>query len=216
MQAMENDLSRVANIADEHRRVFAAMLTALDDSVGTLLTTLRELRVEKDTLVFLVSDNGGPTAELTSSNGPLRGGKGQLFEGGIRVPFFARWPDRIPAALVFNSPVTTLDLAPTALAAAGVKDAADLDGVDLLPYWRSETKTPPHAVLYWRYGSQFALRSSRWKLVQAGKGNESPQLFDLDADPNETINLAPRESERVAELLQAWRKIDAEMVPPIR
>ena len=87
--------------------------------------------------------------------------KGQLHEGGIRVPFFARWPERIPPGVVFDSPLTTLDLTPTALAAAGVTDVAGLDGIDLLPYWWSEKRTPPHPLLYWRYGAQFALRSGQ-------------------------------------------------------
>ncbi|MEQ1858517.1 MAG: sulfatase-like hydrolase/transferase [Chthoniobacteraceae bacterium] len=213
MQAMEDDLARVAGIADEHRRIFAAMLTSLDDSVGALTGALREHGLEKDTLVVFVGDNGAPTAELTSSNGPLRGGKGQLYEGGVRVPFFARWPGRIPAGGVFTAPVSTLDILPTALAAAGEKPPADLDGVDLLPHWRGETNVPPHATLYWRYGAQFALREGRWKLVHAGKQTE---LFDVDADPGETTDLAAREPERAAELLARWRAIDAPMVAPIR
>jgi len=213
MQAMEGDLARVASIADEHRRIFGGLLTALDDSVGTLLAALREHGVEKDTLIVFVSDNGGPTAELTSGNGPLRGGKGELFEGGIRVPFFARWPGRIPAGSIFTAPVSTLDIAPTALAAAGVHDTAGLDGADLLPHWRGEKSTPPHAALYWRYGPQFALREGRWKLVQATKLAAAPQLFDLDADPGERTDLAVRDPERTAAMLRHWRELDAPMSP---
>ena len=216
MQALDRDLGRVAGIVDEHRRVFAAMLTALDDSVGALLGALREHHLENDTLVVFLSDNGGPTAELTSGNGPLRGGKGQLYEGGIRVPFFARWPGRIPPGILFPAPVSALDIMPTALAAAGVPGRDGLDGVDLLPYWRGDTTSPPHPELYWRFGPQFALREGRWKMVQAGKQGATPQLFDLDADPGEATDLATREPQRAAEMLEHWRALDASMVPAIQ
>ena len=207
MQATERDLARVAGIADEHRRIFAAMLTSLDDSTGVLLAALREHKLDTNTLVFFLSDNGGPTAELTSGNGPLRGGKGQLYEGGIRVPFFAMWPGCIPAGKVFTAPVSSLDIAATVLAAAGVKDSNGLDGVNLLPHLTGET-TAPHDYLAWRFGPQKALRRGQWKLVDwrdfETKQNSGWQLYDLSQDIGEKNNLAAMRPELVAQLSREW------------
>lgn len=152
MQATEDDLGRFPEIKDQKRKVFAAMLASLDDGVGDVLKKLRELDLENETLVIFLSDNGGPTAELTSSNAPLRGGKGQLYEGGIRIPFLVQWSGHLPAGVVYDPPVSSLDLLPTALAATGINptDEAKLDGVDLLPYLKGLKNGPPHDRLYWR------------------------------------------------------------------
>src|SRR5262249_5528479 len=147
-----------------------AMLAALDVGVGAVLGKLREAGLREDTLVVFLSDNGGPTAELTSSNAPLRGGKGQLYEGGIRVPFLMQWEGHLPGGVIHDRPVSSLDVLPTALAAAGIRspDGAQLDGVDLLPYLGGRNDRPPHERLFWRYGGQAALREGRWKLVRDG------------------------------------------------
>jgi arylsulfatase A-like enzyme len=98
LQADDRYLERFRSIPDIHRRIFAAMLAQLDDGVGRVLAALRAARLEENTLVVFLADNGGATRELTSSNAPLRGEKGQFFEGGLRVPFVVRWPARLPAA----------------------------------------------------------------------------------------------------------------------
>jgi Arylsulfatase A and related enzymes len=119
LQSTEKYLSRFSAITDPKRRTFAAMLSAMDDGVGRILGSLRDAKLEEDTLVFFISDNGGPTAQTTSGNGPLRGFKAQVWEGGIRVPFSMQWKGRIPAGKVFDKPVISLDIPATALAAAG-------------------------------------------------------------------------------------------------
>ncbi|MGE5608113.1 MAG: sulfatase-like hydrolase/transferase, partial [Bacillota bacterium] len=113
-------LDRFAHIEKEKRRLFCAMLAAVDDGVGAVLSTLRQLNLEEDTLVFLVSDNGGPTAGNSSRNTPYRGGKGGLGEGGIHVPFLAQWKGHLPAGKEYAQPIISLDVFPTALAAAGI------------------------------------------------------------------------------------------------
>ena len=109
MQGADAYMAKFAHIEDIHRRIFAAMLAHLDDSVGKVLAQLRESGIEENTLVVFLSDNGGPTKELTSSNAPLRGGKGELWEGGIRVPFIVSWKGTSSAAIVVDAPVTSMD-----------------------------------------------------------------------------------------------------------
>ncbi len=119
LQAPEKHLARFAGIEDPKRRTFAAMLSATDDAVAAVLAKLRERQLEEHTLVFFISDNGGPTRQTTSGNGPLRGFKAQTWEGGIHVPFLVPWKGRIPAGKVYEHPVIQLDVLPTSLAAAG-------------------------------------------------------------------------------------------------
>ncbi len=161
MQAKLAGGKRFAGIGDLHRRVFAGLLGSLDDSIGAVLGKLPD-----NTLIFFLSDNGGPTAELTSSNEPLRGFKGQLFEGGIRVPFAMQWKGRIPAGRTYDRPVSSLDILPTMLAAAGAPPPPEMDGVDLLPYLGRGQAGDPHPELFWRYGPNMAFRQGDFKLVR--------------------------------------------------
>lgn len=214
MQVPRRYPDRFPGIRDPHRRVFAGMLSALDDSAGAVLKAIHEAGLDRDTLVFCLSDNGGPTQELTSSNRPLRGGKGQLYEGGIRIPFLARWTGRLPAGKVEQRPVSSLDLVPTAMAAAGAPlSPAETDGVDLLPYLGGARTGVPHETLFWRMGASIALRRGDWKLVrQAGRGAPASafELYDLARDPGESMDLAAREPERARELRAALDRLDAE------
>jgi uncharacterized sulfatase len=135
-----------------------------------------------------------------SLNTPWVGEKGMLAEGGIRVPFLARWPGQIPAGQVFRHPVSTLDIAATANAVAGLPADAQLDGVDLLPHLTGRIAAAPHAALYWRFWSQAAVREGRWKLLH--KAGEPDRLFDLENDAHERRDLAATEPARVAALRQ--------------
>ena len=220
MQAKVPDVRRFQDsIHDEQRRVFAAMLAPMDEGVGKVLECLRRHALFEDTLVFFISDNGGPTAELTSSNKPLRGGKGQLFEGGIRVPFLAQWPGRIPPGKVYSHPVTALDILPTAAAAAEARlPARPLDGVDLLPYLSGRSSQPPHGALFWRYGRNAALRKENWKLVaqrEPAAADAPLRLFDLERDPSETSDLAAAHPQLLRSLEAELRRINAQMAAPL-
>ena len=119
LQATDKYLTKFANIADEKRRTYAAMSAALDDAVGTVLAKLREQGAEENTLIFFIADNGGPEGVNGSDNGPLRGRKGQTWEGGVRVHWLVQWKGKLPAGKVYEQPVIQLDVLPTALAAAG-------------------------------------------------------------------------------------------------
>jgi arylsulfatase A-like enzyme len=209
LEAAPKDLARCAAIADARRRTHAAMLVALDDAVGEVLDTLKELGLDERTLVFFLSDNGGPTPSTTSRNDPFRGIKGQTYEGGIRVPFVVRWKGRVPEGKVYAQPVVSLDIVPTALAAAGIERPQGLDGVDLLPYLSGKDGTP-HPALFWRFGDRAAVRAGEWKLVlQAG----TAELYRLADDPGETHDLAAGQPDKLKELRAAYEEWSKGTVP---
>lgn len=214
MQARDDYLERFAHIGDIQRRIFAAMLAQLDEGVGRVVERLRAEGLSDRTLIMFLSDNGGPTRELTSSNLPLRGEKGQLFEGGIRVPLILQWPCRIASGRVEARMVSALDLVPTALAAAGMKTPRNLDGADLVPFLAADRTTPIRTHHYWRVGGRAALREGGWKIHRASAG-EAWQLYNLDEDPGEQRDLAVEEPSRLATLEAAWKQLDAQMVAPL-
>ncbi len=214
MQASEKYLSRFSSIADERRRTHAAQMAALDDGVGQVLGKLRDAKLEDNTLVFFISDNGGPTAVTTSKNDPLRGFKGQVLEGGIRTPFMLQWKGRVPAGNVYEQPVIALDVLPTAVTAGGGKVAAGdkLDGVDLLPYIAGSRSGAPHDALYWRFGPQGAIRMGDWKMVQLGSG--PAQLYNLARDIGEANDLASAEAGRLKDLQGMWDAWNRQLAEP--
>jgi arylsulfatase A-like enzyme len=192
------------------------MITALDDGVGEILGSLKKHNLSGKTLVFFLSDNGAPAnhAFTVGSNAPLRGWKGQLYEGGIRVPFLVQWPgSRIPVGSTYDQPVSTLDVIPTALAAAGKAAPAELEGVNLLPYLLGERKGKPHEVLFWRWMGHKAVRAGDWKWVVTAQ-REQAELYNLVEDPEESVNLADKLSERAEELTGLWRTWNRELAAP--
>jgi arylsulfatase A-like enzyme len=226
LETLQKYDERFASISDPKRRKFAALLSALDDSVGTVLNKVRDLKLEEDTLVYFISDNGGPTPSTTSTNGPLKGYKAQTSEGGIRVPFAIQWKGKIPAGKVDDRPVIQLDFLPTSLAAAGVEvdPAWKLDGVNLLPYLKGEKAEAPHEALFWRFGQQIAIRKGDWKLVKsaadgtkAGPGaanTDGAKLYNLTNDIGEKNDIAADHPEKVKELSEAWNAWNATLVDP--
>lgn len=227
LEATEKYLARFNDIADPKRKKFAAMLSALDDAVGKVVGKVREIGQEENTLIFFISDNGGPTQSITSGNGPLRGFKSQTWEGGIRVPWIVNWKGHIPAGKVDDRPVIQIDIFPTVLAAAGVEAPSDakVDGVNLLPYLTGDKTEAPHDALFWRFGQQIAIRKGDWKLVKApGAGaeqgattatsnTEGAHLYNLAKDIGEQTNLADKEPEKVKELAAAWNQWNRDNIP---
>lgn len=214
LQSTEKYLSRFASIADKKRHTFAAMNSAMDDGVGRVLAKLRELKLEEDTLVFFISDNGGPTPSTTSGNAPLRGFKGDVLEGGIRIPFMMQWKGHLAAGKTSDQPVISLDVLPTALTAAGGKVAADmkLDGVDLIPFLTGKTKSAPHDRLFWRFGPKWAVRMGDWKLESDGAG--APELYNLTNDIAEKTDLAVKNPDKAKALQTAYDAWNAQLIPP--
>ena len=229
MEAEESDREKFGTIQDETRKTYAAMLGAMDDAVGRVLKTLRESQLEENTLIFFISDNGGPTMQGTtinsSINSPLRGSKRTTLEGGIRVPFVIQWKGHLPAGRVYNQPVIQLDIQPTALAAAGVQVRPEwkLDGVNLLPFISGQTDGVPHDSLFWRLGEQNAVRHGPWKLVQYDlnvesyptRGVSSKKLYHLATDLGETNDLAEKHPEKVKELEALWQTWNQQLSKPL-
>jgi arylsulfatase A-like enzyme len=231
MHATDKYLARFKNIGDEQRRTYAAMLSAMDDGIGRTIAALREQNLEENTLIVFFSDNGGPTMPGTtingSSNAPLRGSKRQTWEGGIRVPFIMRWKGRLAEGKVDSRPIIQLDVFPTALAVAGVTATPEwkLDGVNLLPFLTTGTAAEPHEALYWRLGSNMAIRKGDWKLVRTQDGAlraehdelrdlSSAQLFNLETDIGEKNDLSARYPDRKKELADAWQRWNQELAVP--
>ncbi len=213
MQAPVALMNEFEGLHGEQRRLFAAMTRSMDQATGRVLETLRARGLEQDTLVFFLSDNGGPTAELTSSNQPLRGGKGQLYEGGIRVPFACQWKGRIAPGRVSHETVSSLDLLPTALSAAGRKLPGNLDGVNLMPHLGDSAKPVERKSLFWRYGGNLALRKGQWKVVKQ-RSNDF-QLFDLASDPAESNDLSTAKASMKQELVAELEATNREMAAPL-
>lgn len=234
MDATDERLAKFASISDPTRRTYAAMLAAMDEAVGKVVDAIRSADLEEDTLIFFLSDNGGPTMPGTTINGsrndPLRGSKRTTLEGGVRVPFVVAWKGTIPEGKTYDRPVIQLDILPTALAAAGAAPQADarLDGVDILPALRGESTAPPHPVLYWRFGDQLAIRKGDWKLVRydpaldtpgarsrAGGKATPPRLYNLAEDLSESSDLSEMNPAKVEELTKAWEAWASQLVEPL-
>ena len=215
-QVSQKYLDRFLTIQEPHRRLYAAMNAALEEGVGQVLATLHELKLDSDTLIFFLSDNGGPIGVNGSSNLPLRGGKGQVYDGGIRVPFAARWTGHLPAGREFHLPVISLDLLPTAVALAGARLPSDrqIDGVNLMPHLLGKAAKPPHERLFWRTGggASYAVRQGRYKLVKIG---DNEQLFDLQSDIGETTDISAAKPDILATLEQARVDWNKQLIPPI-
>ena len=217
LQARDEDMQKFAHIKDVHRRIFAGMLSRLDHSVGQILNKLSSENLSRRTIVFFISDNGGPTRELTSSNAPLRGGKGMMYEGGIRVPFLMQWPSKVAAGTVYEKAVCSVDVLATSAAASGVKPPSGADGVDLVPYVTGSNQSRPHQVLFWRQGNRTAMRNGDWKLVrQPVRGKPRRwEVYNLSDDPAEQNDLATQRPEKLQALVRKWTELNGEMSEPM-
>jgi arylsulfatase A-like enzyme len=210
---------------------YAAMIASVDESVGRVLATLEELELAENTLVIFSSDNGGVGGYKTiglakdgvTDNAPLRGGKGTLYEGGVRVPYIFRWPGMIEAGRTNETPIISVDLYPTLLELAGAKPQADvkLDGVSYASLLKGDAETLEREAIYWHFPGYLGagadgwrtkpvsvVRSREWKLRE-NLEDGSLELYDLKRDIGETKNLAADEvetAERLRGMLDEWRK----------
>jgi len=213
-QATQKYLDRFPNVKDERRRVYMAMVSALDDAVGAILKKVRDTGLEKNTLVVFLSDNGCATYTDACTNDPLRYGKLTHLEGGFRVPFAMQYPAKLKAGVVSDQVISSLDLFPTAVALAGGTMPKDrpYDGVDLMPYLTGQNKKTPHDVLCWRNGENAGVRKGNWKLF---KGGDHYWLFDLSKDIGEQQNIADKQPQIVQELKQELQKWEAQLKQPL-
>lgn len=216
LQATREDYEALSHIPLHRERVYASMIRSLDRGVGQVLDALKANGLDENTLVLFTSDNGGAGyIGLPDVNAPFRGWKISLFEGGIHVPFFARWPGRIAPGTVVKEPVHHFDLYATAAAAGGATLPQDrkMDGVDLVPFATGEADGAPHERLFWRSGASQSALVSGWKLdVSDPPGRE--WLFDMAADPTEQNDLSQQRPDKLAELRAALAAHNAEQAPP--
>lgn len=193
-----------------------AMTIALDRAVGAVIDGLSQQGLLDNTLLVFVNDNGGAAGH---DNAPLRGQKGQTWEGGIRVPFAMQWPAKLPRGLVYDHPVIALDIFPTAMAAAGVAvdEHLHLSGVNLLPHLTGDTTARPHQTLYWKNGDKWAVRDGDLKLVSGNPDQQGqpPALYDLTSDISEQTDLAPARGDEVARLTALYNDWNAHTQPTL-
>ncbi len=239
--AKPEDLVRFDHIQDPKRRRAAAIISNLDTNIGKIAQRLKDLGLDQNTLLVFFSDNGGEPPILGTSNGPFRGMKFDVYEGGIRVPFFVRWPEILKKAKICDAPISVMDVLPTVANVAGTKTPESVDGVDLLPYLRGKTSKEPHEILFWRTTEHAALqkqrrqpnakvqiphiaavRKNKWKLVVLNDGEESQhvELYNILKDPSEKNDLSSKEQKTVRQLLGSldkWRDtLKPQVIPPFK
>jgi uncharacterized sulfatase len=217
LQASKADYDALSNIPDHRRRVYAAMVRSVDRSVGRVLQTLRDEGLEENTIVIFTSDNGAPGyIGIPDVNKPYRGWKLTFFQGGVRVPYVAKWPGHIPAGTQYQPPVSSIDILPTVLAAAGGQLPTDrvIDGVNLLPYLSPGGPTQAPRPLYWRDGPYRAVQDQGFKLIASGNPRRD-WLFNLNEDPTEKHDLAAAQPQQVARLRALLDAHNANMPPPL-
>jgi arylsulfatase A-like enzyme len=215
-QATRADYDALSRIKDHRTRVYGAMIRALDRGVGKVTAAIAAQALDKNTIVIFTNDNGGAWyAGLSDINKPFRGWKGTFFEGGIRVPFFIRWPARIAPGQRLSMPTEHIDVLPTLAAAAGAKLPGDrvIDGIDLLPFLL-DRRSPPHRALYWRSGGYEAVRDGDWKL-QVSRNPPRIWLFDLASDPTERTDLSKIRADVAARLRAELAAHDSQMAKPL-
>ena len=223
LDAPKKYLDRFPGKMPERRRQALAMLSAVDDGVGRILETLKKHQLRKDTLIFLIGDNGAPYKIHKvdapgggpgwdgSLNDPMNGEKGMLTEGGIRTPFVVNWEGTIPAGQVYSQPVIALDVAATATALAGLPHDPALDGVNLIPFLTGEKSGAPHEALYWRWLGQSAIRKGKWKYLRSDRRE---YLFDMEQDYEEKNDLLKRHPQIAADLHAELKRWAGTLQPP--
>ena len=216
LQATQQYLDRFPNIEDKKRKTYAAMVSAVDDGVGKVLDKLESLKLDKNTLVYFLSDNGGPEKDNSSDNGVLREGKSSIYEGGYRVPFAMQWKGIVNPG-VYDNAISSLDIFATiaALSKVPIKKDRPLDGVNMIPYITANNKGLPHETIYLRKFDEkgYSVRHKDLKLVLKKDG--IPQLYDLKKDIGEQNDIAKQFPDEVKKLDKIRLEWDSQLIDPI-
>jgi arylsulfatase A-like enzyme len=211
MEAKKEHLKKYKN---HPRQILAAMTWSLDENIGKLQAKLKELGLEDNTLIYFLSDNGG-AANNSSSGGPLKGWKGNKFEGGHRVPFVVSWPSVIKSGQTFSGLSSSLDIFTTSMAAANIEkeDSFILDGVNLLPYLKGEKTGDPHDKLFWRKLEESGARIGEYKLIRLE--NYGYTMYNLENDLGETIDISKDEKETFENVLNELEAWETQLMKPL-
>ena len=216
LQATTKDLERNKHIDIEKRQTYAAMVSSMDDGIGLILDKLEQKNIFENTIVFFFSDNGGVEWYNFSDNGPLRGIKGDFFEGGIRVPFAMQWPNKIKPGTIYDKPIIALDIFATVASAAKAEKYIknEIDGVNLIPYLSGNKPGSPHEYLYWKNPDKDidVIRDDRYKYLRI-KNDE--YIFDLKNDISEESNIIDLSKpiyDRLKSQFKLWEK---DMIDPV-
>ncbi len=215
-QAPGSYTKRFSHVRDKNKRVYYAMISALDDAVGSILQTLRKENISRETLVFFASDNGGATYTGATENAPLRGGKFSQFEGGLNIPCMMQWPGQIPPGQRCRAPVMLMDFFTTALRAARIVPTGDriYDGIDLLSLAGKGKRELQNRSLFWKTGYNRAIRRGPYKLIIDDR-NGTLLLYDLYRDKVERYNLAGKHPEIIKELMKELQTWERKLKPPL-
>ena len=216
LQATERDLERNKHIDVEKRRTYAAMVSSMDDGVGLILDKLEEKNISENTIVVFFSDNGGVEWYNFSDNGPLRGIKGDFFEGGIRVPFTMQWPKKIKPGTNYNKPIIALDVFATVVSAASAEKFIknNIDGVNLIPFINGDVNGSPHDYLFWKNPDKDidVIRDNRYKYIRV---KDDEYIFDLDNDLSEENNIISSSRHIYQDLKLKFKEWEKDMIDPV-
>ena len=209
---------RFPEVTDENKRIYYAMISAMDDAVGRIVGKVKDEGLEENTIFFFLSDNGGATYTKATTNHPLKGGKMSDFEGGLNIPYLVKWKGMIPEGVKYDQPVSSLDVFGTAasIAQASLPDDRTYDGVNLVPFLAGENTNAPHDAIFWRAEYNKIIRKGRWKLI-INELSGYELLYDLTDDKEEQVNLAGSKPDIVKQLksdLNNWDKTLAEPLWP--
>ena len=198
LQSLKKDYEKHSHMENHTLQVYAGMIEALDRSIGKILSALEKNGLTENTLIIFASDNGGAGyIGLDDINKPYRGWKLTHFEGGMHIPFFAKWPAKIKKDMKYNKRIHHTDIFSTILGAANIEPPKEItiDGVNLIPFLTNEKKGEPHETLYWKNVTYQAIIHDNWKLMRSKYPKEKEYLYNLEKDPYEQNNLALSEPE---------------------
>jgi arylsulfatase A-like enzyme len=213
-QAPKSYYDKLLHIKDENKRIYYAMIAALDDAVGSIINELRKNGLEENTLIVFTSDNGAATYTHAVTNAPLKGGKMMYFEGGVNVPFLMQWKGTIPKHRSLEMMVSQLDVFATVCDVAGINtDGMTLDGVNLMPYIKGMRFDKLHRELFWRNAYTYTARYQNWKIFIDDE-HQTIELYNLSKDVGELSNVAQEHEAIVQQLRKDIEQWDKTMMPP--
>lgn len=204
-QAPKSYYEMYDHVADENKRVYYAMIHALDDAIGDFMDKLNLMGLEDNTIIYLISDNGGASYTKATTNAPYKGGKLTTFEGGVNVPFIMKWKGKIEAGKEYPQPVSSMDIFMTTLniAECSIPEDREFDGVNLYPYLTGAKDGAPHDIFFWKSDHIYAMRKGDWKFIMSTR-DQWAELYNIGQDKFESIDLGKEHPEILKQMLEEY------------